>query len=117
SPSPTHSPPPTPTPTSTTPPPPPPPGHAGVTQSDFFFTPRVVTTHTGDRLTTSNVSPTSPHTFTISSKGIDVVNNAGQTQSITIKLNPGSYPFVCTSHHSLGMTATRIVSAPGTKPA
>jgi len=77
----------------------------------------VVTTHTGDRLTISNVSPTSPHTFTISSKGIDVVNNAGQSQSITIKLNPGSYPFVCTFHQSLGMTGTLIVSAPGTKPA
>jgi len=87
-----------------------------VTQSDFFFTPKVVTAHTGDRLTISNVSPSTPHTFTISSKGIDVVNNAGQSQSITIKLNPGSYPFVCTFHQSLGMNGTLIVSAPGTKP-
>jgi hypothetical protein len=88
-----------------------------VTQSDFFFTPRAVTTHTGDRLTISNVSPTSPHTFTIASKGIDVVNSPGQSKTITIKLSPGSYPFVCTYHQALGMTGTLIVSAPGTKPA
>src|SRR5205823_9933572 len=70
-----------------------------------------------DRLTISNVSSTSPHTFTISGKGIDVVNNAGQSQTITIGLSPGSYPFVCTFHQALGMTGTLIVSAPGTKPA
>ena len=88
-----------------------------MTQSDFFFTPRVVTSHTGDRLTISNVSATSPHTFTIAGKGIDVVNSPGQSKSITIKLSPGSYPFVCTYHQALGMTGTLIVSAPGTQPA
>ena len=88
-----------------------------MTQSDFFFTPRAVTVHTGDRLTISNVSPSSPHTFTISSKGIDVVNNPGQSQAITINLSPGSYPFVCTFHQALGMTGTLIVSAPGKTPA
>jgi hypothetical protein len=88
-----------------------------VTQSDFSFTPRVVTAHTGDRLTISNVSAVSPHTFTIASKGIDVVNSPGQSQSITITMKPGSYPFVCTFHQALGMTGTLVVSAPGTSPA
>jgi len=86
-----------------------------VTQHDFFFTPRAVVVHTGDSLRIANVS-TSPHTFTISSEGIDVVNSPGQAKSITIKLKAGSYPFVCTFHQSLGMTGTLIVSAPGTKP-
>jgi hypothetical protein len=86
-----------------------------VTQSDFFFTPRAVVVHTGDSLRIANIS-NSPHTFTIASKGIDVVNSPGQAKTITIQLKAGSYPFVCTFHQSLGMTGTLIVSAPGTKP-
>src|SRR5207237_7528484 len=58
-----------------------------------------------------------PHPFTVAGKVIDVVNRPGQSKSITNKLSPGSYPFVCTYHQALGMTGTLIVSAPGTKPA
>ena len=61
-----------------------------VDQKDFFFDPTTVTVDGGDTLTIANVSKTSPHTFTISDQGIDVVNNPGQTQSITINLSPGS---------------------------
>jgi hypothetical protein len=74
-----------------------------------------VVVHTGDSLRIANIS-NSPHTFTIASKGIDVVNSPGQAKTITIQLKAGSYPFVCTFHQSLGMTGTLIVSAPGTKP-
>jgi plastocyanin len=52
---------------------------------------------------------TIPHTFTISSKGIDVVNSAGQSQTVKINLAPGTYTFICTYHVSLGMKGTLIV--------
>ena len=50
-----------------------------------------------------------PHTFTIQGKGIDVVNQAGQSQKVKIDLAPGTYTFICTFHVNLGMQGTLIV--------
>ena len=50
-----------------------------------------------------------PHTFTIEGKGIDVVNDPGQTQTVMISLPPGTYPFICRFHSSLGMKGTLAV--------
>ncbi len=76
----------------------------------FVFTPAKLTVKKGQTITVANVGSV-PHTFTITGKGIDVVNNAGQSQSVTIDLAPGTYPFICRFHVSLGMKGTLIVKA------
>jgi plastocyanin len=50
------------------------------------------------------------HTFTITGKGINVVNLPGQSQTLTINLAPGTYQFICTYHVSLGMKGTLVVT-------
>ena len=50
------------------------------------------------------------HTFTIQGKGIDVVNQAGQSQKVKIDLAPGTYTFICNFHVNLGMQGTLTVT-------
>jgi plastocyanin len=64
----------------------------------------------GATLTVDNVDSAAAHTFTITGHGVDVVNNPGQTQQVTITLAPGTYPFVCTFHVALGMKGTLTVT-------
>jgi plastocyanin len=80
-----------------------------VTQTDFVFTPSTVNVVQGDTLSIANDATDSPHTFTISAEGIDIVNDPGQTQTLSIDLTPGSYPFICSFHFATGMTGTLIV--------
>jgi len=75
----------------------------------LVFTPSTLTVKTGDVLAVANVGSAS-HTFTITGNGIDVVNQPGQTQNVTISLAPGTYPFVCRFHESLGMKGTLTVT-------
>lgn len=68
----------------------------------------------GTSITVSDVSTSTPHTFTITGKGIDITNNGGQSQQVTINLPPGTYPFFCKFHVSSGMKGTLVVtSTPG----
>ena len=80
-----------------------------VTQTNFEFTPSTVNVVQGDTLSVANDATDSPHTFTISDEGIDIVNNPGQTQTLEISLPPGTYPFICRFHEAIGMTGTLIV--------
>jgi plastocyanin len=75
----------------------------------LVFTPSTLTVKQGDVLAVANVGSAS-HTFTITGKGIDVVNQPGQTQNVTISLAPGTYPFICRFHESLGMKGTLTVT-------
>jgi plastocyanin len=75
----------------------------------FVFTPSTFSVKTGEAITVKNVG-SAAHTFTVTGKGIDVVNNAGQSQSVTKSLAPGTDPFVCRFHASLGMTGTLTVT-------
>ena len=50
------------------------------------------------------------HTFTIQGKGVDVVNQAGQSQKVKIDLAPGTYTFICNFHVNLGMQGTLTVT-------
>ena len=75
----------------------------------FVFSPTKLTVSKGTKLTISNVG-TAQHTFTIQGKGIDVVNNPGQSQKVTITLAPGTYTFICRFHASLGMKGTITVT-------
>jgi plastocyanin len=75
----------------------------------FVFSPTKLTVSKGTKLTITNVG-TAQHTFTIQSKGIDVVNDPGQSQTVTINLAPGTYTFICRFHVSLGMKGTITVT-------
>jgi plastocyanin len=87
-------------------------GGAGVTvdQVNFQFSPSTLTVHKGDAIAVKDATTGTPHTFTISGKGIDVRNDAGQTQSVVIDLAPGTYKFFCVYHQAQGMTGTLTVT-------
>jgi plastocyanin len=74
----------------------------------FVFSPVKLTVTKGQTVDVKNVSSI-PHTFTIQGKGIDAVNQAGQSQKVKIDLAPGTYTFVCRFHESSGMQGTLIV--------
>lgn len=76
----------------------------------FVFSPTTLTLKKGESITVTNVGSAS-HTFTITGKGIDVVNTPGQSQSVTINLAPGTYPFICRFHVSLGMKGTLTLTS------
>ena len=74
----------------------------------YVFSPSKITVTKGQTIAVKNVGSI-PHTFTIQGKGIDVVNQAGQSQKVKIDLAPGTYTFICTFHVNLGMRGTLIV--------
>jgi plastocyanin len=76
----------------------------------FAFMPSTITVKQGATLKLDNVSDTA-HTFTVTGQSIDVETQPGQTSQVTIDLPPGSYPFICRFHQSLGMTGTLVVKA------
>ncbi len=75
----------------------------------FVFSPATFSVKKGESITVSNVGVV-PHTFTVTGKGIDVVNNPGQSQNVSINLTPGTYPFICRFHVNLGMKGTLTVT-------
>jgi plastocyanin len=72
------------------------------------FSPSTVTVKQGQTITLDNVSSTA-HTFTVTGQSIDVETQPGMTAQVTIDLPPGTYPFVCRFHESMGMTGTLVV--------
>ena len=78
--------------------------------NSFAFMPSTITVKQGASLKLDNVSDTA-HTFTVTGQSIDVVTQPGQTSQVMIDLPPGSYPFICRFHQSLGMTGTLMVKA------
>ena len=63
----------------------------------------------GDTIAIDDVSSIS-HTFTIDGQNIDVVNGAGQGQTVTLSLAPGTYKFICRFHVGAGMQGTLTVT-------
>ena len=76
--------------------------------NSFTFSPSTVTVKQGQTITLDNVSTTA-HTFTVTGQSIDVETQPGKTAQVTIDLPPGTYPFVCRFHESMGMTGTLVV--------
>jgi plastocyanin len=76
----------------------------------LVFSPTSLSVKQGVTIMVSDVG-TTQHTFTITGKGIDVVNNPGQTQSVAINLAPGTYQFICRFHVGFGMKGTLTVTA------
>ena len=76
--------------------------------NSYTFSPSTVTVKQGQTITLDNVSITA-HTFTVTGQSIDVETQPGKTAQVTIDLPPGTYPFVCRFHESMGMTGTLVV--------
>ena len=74
----------------------------------FSFSPSTVTVTKGRTITLDNVSNV-PHTFTVTGQGIDLETQPAKTSTVTINLPPGTYPFICRFHVSLGMKGTLVV--------
>jgi plastocyanin len=62
----------------------------------------------GQTIKLVNVSDAA-HTFTVTGQGIDIETLPGKTAKVTIDLPPGTYPFVCHFHESMGMKGTLVV--------
>src|SRR5439155_21274191 len=65
----------------------------------LVFTPSELSIKRGAKILVSDES-FFQHTFTIPGTRIDVINDPGQFQTVTIDLPAGTYPFVCTIHQS-----------------
>ena len=76
--------------------------------NSYTFSPSTVTVKQGQTITLDNVSIIA-HTFTVTGQSIDVETQPGKTAQVTIDLPPGTYPFVCRFHESMGMTGTLVV--------
>jgi plastocyanin len=81
-----------------------------ITQANYQFSPSTFSVKSGDTITVKNSTPSTPHTFTVTDQDIDVTLDPGSSQDVKIDLPPGTYPFVCTFHESLGMTGTLTVT-------
>ena len=75
----------------------------------FVFSPAKLTLAKGQTVNVKDVGSVA-HTFTIQGKGVDVVNQPGQSQNVTIDLAPGTYTFICNFHVNLGMQGTLTVT-------
>ena len=80
-----------------------------VTLANFTFTPSTVTVTSGATIHLQNSTPDTLHTFVITGHGTDISIAAGSSQDVKIDLPPGTYPFVCRIHETLGMKGTLIV--------
>ena len=81
-----------------------------VTQTNYQFTPSTPKVASGATITVKNGTSDTPHTFTVTGQSIDVTVDPGTTQDVKVDLPPGTYPFICTFHESLGMTGTLTVT-------
>jgi plastocyanin len=80
-----------------------------LTQSNYVFSPSQITVKAGETITVDDSDPTTSHTFTVDGTNTDVTNGGGESQDVTIDLQPGTYDFVCRFHESSGMTGTLVV--------
>ena len=81
-----------------------------ISQINYQFSPSTLTVKSGSTLAVKDATTGTPHNFTVTGKGIDVTNAAGQTQTVTISLPPGTYAFFCKFHVSMGMKGTLTVT-------
>jgi plastocyanin len=81
-----------------------------ISQANYMFTPSKPSVKSGATVTVKNTTTDTPHTFTITGQNIDVTVQPGKTAKVKIDLPPGTYPFSCSFHQSLGMTGTLTVN-------
>jgi plastocyanin len=81
-----------------------------VSVANYQFSPATVKVDSGDAIELTNTNPQTPHTFTVDGEDIDVSLDPGSLTTVKIDLPPGTYPFECTFHSSMGMRGTLKVS-------
>ena len=81
-----------------------------VSVANYQFSPATVKVDSGEAIELTNTNPQTPHTFTVDGEDIDVSLDPGSSTTVTIDLPPGTYPFECTFHSSMGMRGTLKVS-------
>ena len=81
-----------------------------VSVANYQFTPATVKVDSGDAIELTNTNPQTPHTFTVIDEDIDVSLDPGSSNTVKIDLPPGTYPFECKFHSSMGMRGTLKVS-------
>ena len=81
-----------------------------VSVANYQFSPATVKVDSGDAIELTNTNPQTPHTFTVDGEDIDVSLDPGSSTTVKIDLPPGTYPFECTFHSSMGMRGTLKVS-------
>ena len=72
-------------------------GTDGLTMVDNAFEPSSLSVAADSSLTVTNEGQ-APHTFTVEDDGIDEQVDAGQSTTVDIALEPGTYGFVCNFH-------------------
>jgi plastocyanin len=81
-----------------------------VSVANYQFSPATVKVDGGDSIELTNTNPQTPHTFTVDGEDIDVSLDPGSSTTVKIDLPPGTYPYECTFHSSMGMRGTLKVS-------
>ena len=81
-----------------------------VSVANYQFSPATVKVDSGDSIELTNTNPQTPHTFTVDGEDIDVSLDPGSSTTVKIDLPPGTYPFECSFHSSMGMRGTLKVS-------
>jgi len=90
-------------------------GGSGATSTDtisevnYTFNPSKPLVKSGSAITIKNTTTDTPHNFTVTGQNIDVTLQPGKSAKVKIDLPPGTYPFFCSFHQSLGMTGTLTV--------
>jgi plastocyanin len=83
-----------------------------VTTKEMRFAPSKLTALHGRTSITVHNSGSLAHTFSLNDLGREVTVNPGQTKTINVNAQPGTYPYVCRilDHEGLGMHGTLTVS-------
>jgi plastocyanin len=90
-------------------------GGSGGTSTDtilevnYAFNPSKPSVKSGSAVMIKNTTTDTPHNFTVTGQNIDVTLQPGKSAKVKIDLPPGTYPFFCSFHQSLGMTGTLTV--------
>jgi plastocyanin len=80
-----------------------------ISEANYSFTPSKPSVKSGTTVTLKNTTTDTPHNFTVTGQNIDVTLQPGKSAKVKIDLPPGTYPFFCSFHQSLGMTGTLTV--------
>ncbi len=83
-------------------------GAATLVMRDDEFVPSEFTIQAGSQITLQNEGQ-APHTFTVDGQNVDHEVQAGETETESLELEPGTYDFVCRFHEAAGMTGTLTV--------
>ncbi len=84
------------------------PAGGALVMRDNEFVPSSFIIEAGSEITLRNEGQ-APHTFTIEGENVDHEVQAGETETESLELEPGTYDLVCRFHEAAGMTGTLTV--------